>query len=78
MPKKVSQTLKNPQYTGFTTTKVAKSDRNIEVDLTGFPSDRFELVRQSRKAKHNNFVWVIGGSSHVGKYALRNALNLKF
>ena len=51
MPKKVAQDLQKPQYAGFTVNKVAKSDSNIEVDLTGIPSDRFELVRQSKKAE---------------------------
>ena len=78
MPKKVAQDLQKPQYAGFTVKIVAKRDSNIEVDLSKIPVNRVELVRQSKKAEYNNYVFCVGGSSHVGKDAFTSALNLKF
>ena len=78
MPKKVNQDLQKPQYAGFTFKVVAKSDSNVEVDLSGIPINRVELVRQSKKAEYNNYAFCVGGSSHIGQDAFTSALNLKF
>ena len=78
MPKKVNQELVRPEYVGFTVTVVPKGDSITEVDLSKIPVNRVELLSQSQKAAYNNFVYNVGGSSHVGKDAFTSALNLKF
>ena len=78
MPKKVKQSLVKPQYAGFAVTVVTKNDKETEVDLSTIPSNRAELLSQSKKAEFHNYVFNVGGSSHVGKDDFVSALNLKF